>query len=691
MIVTLDFFEILSFADHVLRMTERSEMDSIYSDPDKPGSTNRFKKPFKIYENFRNVYKGVRRNSGSASGAKGSYAFEAVAAASATAPDEEEHHHVDGDAREDGPIGEDCNLEMVASAAEATSAGGGEGASADENGNKKPASNDGNSTDDSGIDSFSDNASPEPNAEDAAAGGAGGGEGRKRNVWKRDLNEAKASESKKSNVELKSVKSKVRETVMAIESKYGDVTPIYSKVNKVRTSATKVAAVPVGKSDLKELSKMLNDTGNLLSRNSNLRASLTITMKKRNKAGGPTTKTTTTILLPTPKLDRKKAMLVEFEEEPEEEFKKPEVVKETLSETESVPAEEVVVIQETNREEVPDPEKNPFIRHNPARKPTARRSMRLAPKTVVALATRFDSLLQNSAAAGENKKNEGGDSPVKKTSPGKLSKNKDISSIISALNKLDEEASKDTAVLRRSLRRAALQQARDEKKKAKEGDEAATETAAEDVGAEDATTAAVVIKNEVDDKEVDKSSEDSEGDYAQTSLTEYQEEDEEDYYEKVEPPPDRKYYESEKNTYAEIGDRAATFENGELPEDNIVTAKPAIVLEDQLDSLSYVCYDEVMSWGGLGKGGLYESIAGSILNLARLKGGRGEMVQDSSDNPDDVLNYTLSKLSEASNVEGGCGGDGDKSSDEWIDVDDDTDEYETAEAEAFSRNRGFIR
>ena len=66
----------------------------------------------------------------------------------------------------------------------------------------------------------------------------------------------------------------------------------------------------------------------------------------------------------------------------------------------------------------------------------------------------------------------------------------------------------------------------------------------------------------------------------------------------------------------------------------IVTAKPAIVLEDQSDSLSYI-YDEIESkhtasssdrgnlyhGGGSVGTGLYESIAGSILNLARFKAG----------------------------------------------------------------------
>ena len=117
----------------------------------------------------------------------------------------------------------------------------------------------------------------------------------------------------------------------------------------------------------------------------------------------------------------------------------------------------------------PDPQKSPFVRHNPARKPTARRSMRLAPKTVLALANKFDSLLPNdaSSSAVACTAPTGATKPLSAAKGSAAAKTKDISSIISALNKLDEEASKDTAVLRRSLRRAALQKARVERKVAK--------------------------------------------------------------------------------------------------------------------------------------------------------------------------------------------------------------------------------
>ena len=425
-------------------------MEPIYADPEK----SRLRGPFRIYENFRNVYKGVRKNAGN----KGSYAFDGGGTARA--------HHAAGAA-------------PTAAADVADSGGGGGGgggcgsleaaaaATSSAESPSKRTSNDGNSSgSDSGIDSFSDNnASPEPNAEDGSL--------KRRNVWKRDLvindaspggRKATAAAGKSGDVQLKAVKSKVKETVLAIEKKYSDVDPVYSKVNKV--SAVKAAA-PSSK-ELKELSKMLNDTGDLLSRNSNLRASLTITMKKRTKGGGAT-KTTTTILLPTPKLDRKKNQVVEIEEPidgddgaaaaaaPAGEARKEEAVTAEKEKAETAPPPPPAP---------PDPQRSPFVRHNPSRKPTARRSMRLAPKTVLALANKFDSLLPNDAP-NSAVACAGSTDATKPPSAAKAANTKDISSIISALNKLDEEASKDTAVLRRSLRRAALQKARVERKVAR--------------------------------------------------------------------------------------------------------------------------------------------------------------------------------------------------------------------------------
>ena len=71
-----------------------------------------------------------------------------------------------------------------------------------------------------------------------------------------------------------------------------------------------------------------------------------------------------------------------------------------------------------------------------------------------------------------------------------------------------------------------------------------------------------------------------------------------------------------------------TIEIGtEEKEDLIVTATPAIVTEDQFDSISF--YDDVgtlkPSYLGLGGGDLYESIAGSILNLAKRNSSMEDM------------------------------------------------------------------
>ena len=195
-----------------------------------------------------------------------------------------------------------------------------------------------------------------------------------------------------------------------------------------------------------------------------------------------------------------------------------------------------------------------------------------------------------------------------------------------------------------------------------------------------------------------------------------EEEEEEDYYEMVEPP-DGQYFEAVNEIYAEIeggykrdlsASASSTSESGDSSSEDgnaIVTAKPAIVLEDQLDSLSYVGYDDIAGnvRSGLSKGGLYEDIAGSILNLARMKSGGGggggggggsreDIAKDGEeigDNPDEMLSYTLAKLSEASN--NSAADSGDKSSDEWVDLDDEeeTDDYDSAER--LVRNKGLVR
>ena len=185
------------------------------------------------------------------------------------------------------------------------------------------------------------------------------------------------------------------------------------------------------------------------------------------------------------------------------------------------------------------------------------------------------------------------------------------------------------------------------------------------------------------------------------------EEEEEDYYEMVEPP-DGQYFEAVNEIYAEIGggykrdlSSCASESSSEEGEDNaIVTAKPAIVMEDQIDSLSYVGYDDIAGSlpRGLSKGGLYEDIAGSLLNLARIKSGDDDLAKAAEgaaagSDPDEMLSYTLAKLSEASNNNSSAADSGDKSSDEWVDLDDDeeeTDDYDTAE-QRLVRNKNLVR
>ena len=93
-----------------------------------------------------------------------------------------------------------------------------------------------------------------------------------------------------------------------------------------------------------------------------------------------------------------------------------------------------------------------------------------------------------------------------------------------------------------------------------------------------------------------------------------------------------------------------TIEIGtEEKEDLIVTATPAIVTEDQLDSISF--YDDVgtlkPSYLGLGGGDLYESIAGSILNLAKRNSSMEDMYSSvlyASKNEESIDNVSCMKL-----------------------------------------------
>jgi len=96
----------------------------------------------------------------------------------------------------------------------------------------------------------------------------------------------------------------------------------------------------------------------------------------------------------------------------------------------------------------------------------------------------------------------------------------------------------------------------------------------------------------------------------------------------------------------------------------LVTARPAVVLEDQEESIGYVTRKETTNLGT----GLYESIAGSLLNLACKES--GESVDEAYSNcrkvngvmedegegcfdPREVLSYTLAKLTAGATSGGG--------------------------------------
>jgi hypothetical protein len=98
---------------------------------------------------------------------------------------------------------------------------------------------------------------------------------------------------------------------------------------------------------------------------------------------------------------------------------------------------------------------NPFVRHNPARRPIntngqsmeVRRSVRLGPKTVSALASKFDNLLTVNEAASKKQ-------PNLQEKDKKLCK-RDITKIIGTLEKLDEEARKASLILQKNKKMVA--------------------------------------------------------------------------------------------------------------------------------------------------------------------------------------------------------------------------------------------
>ena len=368
------------------------------------------------------------------------------------------------------------------------------------------------------------------------------------------------STKKGDNVELTSVRSKVKDTVQAIETRYGGKLespaspkiPIYSTINlankknkrkieqlpeqhvdvsKVTNNKVSLSSLrfPIEEevADIAEITQLLSNTNELLNRSSHLRASLTVSVRHPNKK----TAQTTTFVFPTNNSNnnnnkkkesssKKKAkgqksqgiwnnflyrkskedLTKDSDEETssssdDKEFvaEKPTTVPQTTTAEKGISRYEEANVRiaakfEMNREaatfkeevvmDVPkgfqapedadadedederlEESATPFARHNPARRPLGpgatvdiRRSVRLAPKTVANLASKFDSLLvsDSSKPAVKDKVEKISTNPAveKKTIlPEKELKlcKKDISKIIDALNKLEDESKKSTA------------------------------------------------------------------------------------------------------------------------------------------------------------------------------------------------------------------------------------------------------
>jgi hypothetical protein len=356
----------------------------------------------------------------------------------------------------------------------------------------------------------------------------------KRGSSKEDLLLLKAGTSSDA-VELTSVRSKVKETVQALETKYGTPgdsagSPIYSTINRANKKNKRTAEGdisggpndPAGQpaislsalklpieeevADISEISQLLTNTNELLNRSSHLRASLTVSVRHPNKK----TAQTTTFLFPAKKKEggkkpkaKKQGLWNNLLRKSREDLSVDSDVENSSSDSSVEPPPEKCVskYEEANArvaaklektreqtelafklgaaaadaasssddsgnkddledsaedERMEEAEARPFVRHNPARRPLGpgatvdiRRSIRLAPKTVANLASKFDSLLVSddvkcvSAPPVSSASTE----PTKTVLPEKELKlcKKDISKIIETLNKLEDDAKKGSA------------------------------------------------------------------------------------------------------------------------------------------------------------------------------------------------------------------------------------------------------
>lgn len=459
--------------------------------------------------------------------------------------------------------------------------------------------------------------------------------------------------------------------------------PIYSSVVKKKSNPARDFALTVLQndrkavktkdSDLNEISQLLTTTNQLLNRNSNLRASLTISVKRSNSKKA----TTTTFVLP----KRQKAAqfeVVDIDLKVEDKSSDSGRTSSESSDQKDLSDDKCSSEEESASEStLPSLEPiNPFTRHNPARRPInghnnpptmeVRRSIRLAPKTVASLASKFDNLLTSEEQAA--KKN------AKLSSSEKKLGKKDITKIISTLEKLDEEAKKASLVLQKNklstvLKAAATTSSSESQQKKEDIDNLmkSTKSALEEVelpSQQEENEVRLLHQQKEDHQNVsltDKylltlqriAKENADTGVFRTSLPQQQQQQNHVVVNNnkvnihVESPPKSPKAEMEKksfhgslwstlsHSYAELNDlkiddylRLAekrcqsednlsmlTYDQVEAPADLLVTARPAIVTEDQMDSLSF--YDDVGTCTTSLGGDLYESIAGSILNLAK--------------------------------------------------------------------------
>ena len=389
--------------------------------------------------------------------------------------------------------------------------------------------------------------------------------------------------------------------------------PIYSSVVKNRKNPARDFALTVledhnkKSADLTEISQLLSSTNALLARNSNLRASLTIRVQGKNKQQ--------IIDIPLVQPDRKDSTSGNSDtSDDSENIKRLVKTSETidsrkrlstsvtsdscytsgrLSTSDSCQNSDSCITsstsdscntseEESSESTLPslEPNINNFTRYNPTRRPInghsmeVRRSIRLAPKTVASLASKFDSLQKPSKSSKD---------VVTSRNLGK----KDIAQIINTLEKLDEDAKKASLVLQKN-KKSQIDNLMKSTKSALEE----VELPSQNVSSTDKylQTLQKIAK------------ENAETGQFRTSLPKT-----EIITENVEKNMENPKIEVTKD---EIEDE---------PLDLLVTATPAIVTEDQLDSLSF--YDDVKSLGG----DLYESIAGSILNLAKRNSSMEDM------------------------------------------------------------------